>query len=208
MLDVDSTLCGIEGIDWLAARRGALVADESRTLTQRAMDGEIALDSVYGARLAIIRPTLHEIAALSAAYREAVAPGAAEAIARMREAGVHVFLVSGGIRRAIEPLALELGFMRDDLFAVELRWDAAGAYVGFDTESPLASQTGKLDVVRSLSPDRPALAVGDGATDAAMRPAVDAFAAYIGFVMRDAVVRNADYLLADFQELERLVFAS
>lgn len=207
MLDVDSTLCGLEGIDWLAARRGTLVASESRTLTQRAMDGEISLDAVYGSRLAIIRPTLQEIAALSVAYRRAIAPDAPAAIARMRAAGVHLYLVSGGIRRAIEPLALELGFMRDDLLAVELRWDAAGAYVGFDTESPLATQTGKLEVARALAIDRPALAVGDGATDAAMRPAVDAFAAYIGFVTREAVVRSADYILVNFQELERLVLA-
>ncbi|HMC54586.1 MAG TPA: hypothetical protein VKH19_05400, partial [Gemmatimonadaceae bacterium] len=76
ILDVDSTLCGIEGVDWLASRRGKLVAEESRRLTERAMDGELALDSVYGARLALIRPTLQEIASLSEAYREAVDPDA------------------------------------------------------------------------------------------------------------------------------------
>ena len=27
VLDVDSTLCGIEGIDWLAARRGHAIAE-------------------------------------------------------------------------------------------------------------------------------------------------------------------------------------
>jgi phosphoserine phosphatase len=205
VLDVDSTLCNLEGIDWLASRRGKLVAEESRTLTQRAMDGEIPLDSVYGARLALIRPTLHEIAALSTAYRKAIEPDAARVIATLRERGVHLFLVSGGIRRAIEPLALELGFLRDDLFAVELRWDASGAYMGFDTESPLTSQKGKLDIVRALPLDRPALAVGDGATDAAMRPGVEAFAAFTGFVEREQVIRLADYVLPTFRDLETLV---
>jgi len=205
VLDVDSTLCGLEGIDWLAGRRGKLVADDSRKLTQQAMDGEIPLDSVYGARLALIRPTLQEIAALSNAYRKAIDPDAARVIAALRERGVHVFLVSGGIRRAIAPLALELGFQRDDLFAVELRWDASGAYAGYDTESPLTSQDGKLEIVRSLRLDRPALAVGDGATDAAMRPGVDAFAAFTGFIERENVIRLADYVLPSFRDLETLV---
>jgi len=48
VLDVDSTLCAIEGIDWLARRRGPAVAAQVAALTDRAMDGAIALDQVYG----------------------------------------------------------------------------------------------------------------------------------------------------------------
>ena len=54
VLDVDSTLCGVEGIDWLAQRRGGDVARRVRELTDRAMNGEIPLDSVYGERLAML----------------------------------------------------------------------------------------------------------------------------------------------------------
>jgi phosphoserine phosphatase len=198
-------LCGLEGIDWLAARRGGRIAHESSVLTQRAMDGEIPLDSVYGSRLKLIRPTLREIAALSAEYRSAVEPHAVAVVKRLREAGVHLFLISGGIRRAIEPLAIELGIPRDDLFAVELAWDAAGEYVGFDTESPLTTQAGKLTVARALSLERPALGVGDGATDAAMRPALDAFAAFTGYIARAPVVRQADHVVDSFTALEKLV---
>ena len=77
--------------------------------------------------------------------------------------------------------------------------------MGFDTESPLTSQEGKLDIVRSLPLDRPALAVGDGATDAAMRPGVEAFAVFTGFVERENVIRVADYVLPSFKDLATLV---
>lgn len=205
LLDVDSTLCGLEGIDWLASRRGSRVAHDSTSLTQHAMDGRIPLDAVYGARLKLIKPTLREVAALSEEYRRALEPEAARVVRRMRDAGVHLYLISGGIRRAIEPLAIDLGIPRDDVFAVELAWDAAGEYVGFDTESPLTTQNGKLDVAKSLPLEHPALGVGDGATDAAMRPAIDAFAAFTGYIARDAVVRVADYVIDSFTQLERLV---
>jgi phosphoserine phosphatase len=57
VIDVDSTLSGIEGIDWLAALRGPEMAAKISALTDRAMRGEITLDAVYGERLKMIAPT-------------------------------------------------------------------------------------------------------------------------------------------------------
>ena len=205
ILDVDSTLCGLEGIDWLAAQRGAGAALEVARLTQRAMDGELTLDAVYGTRLAMIRPAAPEIASLALAYRRALAPGAAAAVARLVRHGVRVLLVSGGIREAILPIAAGLRLPPADVHAVSLRFDAGGAYAGFDAASPLATQDGKLLVVQSLALPRPTLAVGDGATDLAIRPAVDAFAALTGFVRRRAVAAAADFEVASFDQLVEAV---
>lgn len=198
VLDVDSTLCGVEGIDWLAQRRGPEVAQRVRELTGRAMNGEISLDDVYPRRLEAIRPSRDDVEALSRVYRQTIADGAADAIAALRRAGVRVVLVSGGIREAIAPLARELGVPVE---AVALRWDEAGAYADFDRRSPLATQQGKLEVVRALALPRPALAVGDGSTDVAMKAAVDRFAAYTGFARRAAVVEQADAELSSFAQL-------
>lgn len=205
VLDVDSTLCGLEGIDWLAAQRGAVAEREVARLTQRAMDGATPLDAVYGERLAMIRPAAPEITSLALAYRRALAPGAAAAVARLVRHGVRVVLVSGGIREAILPIAAGLRIPPADVHAVSLRFDAGGDYAGFDTGSPLATQGGKLVVVRGLALPRPILAVGDGATDLAVRPAVDAFAAFTGFVRRAAVVAGADLELSSFHELAEAV---
>lgn len=202
VLDVDSTLCGVEGIDWLAQRRGTDVAQRSRGLTDRAMNGEIALDSVYGERLALIRPTRSDVDELGQVYRRTIAEGAAQAIAAWAKRGLRVALVSGGIREAIAPLARELGI---PVYAVSLRFDDKGDYVDFDRASTLATQDGKLEVVRSLALPRPILAVGDGATDVAMKQAVDRFVAYTGFVRRQQVVAAADAVAASFRELELIL---
>ena len=207
VLDVDSTVAGIEGIDWLAQRRGPDVAARVTALTDRAMAGEVALDAVYGQRLAMIRPTRDEVSALGAQYVEAMAPGVGEAIARLRAAGVRVVLVSGGLREAILPLARRLGLPDDALHAVGVRFDADGGYAGFDERSPLATQGGKPVVVRALALPGPVLAVGDGSTDLAMRGVADAFAAYTGFVRRDAVAAAADHEIDSFARLRALVLA-
>jgi phosphoserine phosphatase len=203
---VDSTLCGIEGIDWLARRRGPEIAAEVADLTDAAMNGRTTLDTVYGGRLIAVRPTSGDVDALAAAYIEALAPGAQEAIAEMRKAGVRVHLVSGGIRDAILPLAKQLGFRISDVHAVEIRFGPRGEYAGFDP-SPLTTQSGKRAIVDGLQLRKPALAVGDGATDMAMAPSVDAFAAYTGFVRRAAIVAGAAYEVRSFSELARLALA-
>ena len=215
ILDVDSTVSALEGIDWLAQRRGADVAARVAEATERAMRGEIALDAVYGERLALVRPGRDDLAALAAAYQAAVVPGAAEAVARLRDAGVRVALVSGGVRQAILPLARTLGVDLRDVHAVDVVVDMGGGYFAYDAGSPLATQHGKRAVADAMvagtlgAPPlpRPVLAMGDGATDLAMKPAVDAFAAFTGVARRDAVVRGADHVLDSFDALAELVLA-
>ena len=207
VLDVDSTLSGIEGIDWLAARRGDVVSRRVADLTQQAMQGGIPLEQVYGLRLSEIRPRREEVDALSRAYVDAVAPGAVEAIARIRRSGVQVVLVSGGIRHALLRLALHLGLGPADVSAVHVRFDALGAYVGYDATSPLTTADGKRQVVSELNLDGPIVAVGDGATDLAMRDVVDSFVAYTGFVNRAKVVEQADAVATSFAELETFMLS-
>ena len=205
VLDVDSTLSSIEGIDWLAERRAPDVAGAIARLTERAMNGATPLEQVYGERLALVRPTAAEIAELGEAYVARLVPGAADAVARLHGAGVLVLLVSGGIREAIGPLARRLGVPNAKLHAVSVRFDAAGGYAGWDERSPLATADGKRTVVAALAPPRPALAVGDGATDVAMGAAVDAFAAFTGVVRREPVARAADHVLDSYDALTALV---
>ena len=205
VLDADSTLAGIEGIDWLAERRGAAVATESATLTAEAMDGVRPIESVYVARLEQVRPSREMVAALGAAYIRAIAPGAIECVAALRAADVRVVIVSGGLRQALLPLARQLGIPAADVHAVEITFDDAGEYDGLAGAQPLATQAGKGEVVRGLALPSPALAVGDGATDAALLPDVATFAAYVGFVRRANVVAAAAHVLNSFDELRALV---
>jgi len=204
-LDVDSTVSGIEGIDWLAERRGDAVARRVADLTKQAMQGTIPLEQVYRARLDAIRPRHDDIEALARAYVDELAPGCAESISKLRHAGVEVVLVSSGIRNALLRLALELQFDIGDLHAVDVRFDPGGAYTGFDSVSPLTRSTGKHTLLATLRLARPLLMVGDGATDLATRGAVDSFAAFTGFVSRESVVRQADVVIPSFAELAAFV---
>lgn len=205
ILDVDSTLSGIEGIDWLARRRDRSVAEAIEALTARAMDGEIPLEAIYEERLKVIRPTGAEIEALSRAYIEAQAPGAQALLDALREAGIPVAVVSGGIRQAILPFTRSLGLADERVDAVTLRFDEGATCTGIEP-SPMTTDRGKprSRVVSGLP--EPVLAVGDGNTDLVLRdPPRRLFAAYTGFVTRAPVVAGADYVVSSFPELQRIL---
>jgi phosphoserine phosphatase len=205
VLDVDSTLSGVEGIDWLASRRGAEVEAWSGSLTARAMEGLIPIEAVYGERMAIVKPTLSEIRELSAVYVDRIAPGAREALAELRERDVELVLVSGGLREAILPLAKELGIREERVHAVSVFFDKDGEYTGFDERSLMTRQNGKRAAVEEMALKGPVLAVGDGMTDCEIRPVVDGFAAFTGFMKRNPVVERADYVIENFDQLRALV---
>ena len=205
ILDVDSTLSGVEGIDWLASLRGAEVEAWSGSLTARAMEGLIPIEAVYGERMGLVKPTLAEIEELSAVYIDHIAPGAREALAKLHEHDVELVLVSGGLREAILPLAKELGIREQRVHAVSVFFGSDGEYAGFDERSLMTRQNGKRATVKEMALKGPVLAVGDGMTDSEIKPVVDSFAAFTGFMKRDPVIERADFVIENFDQLRALV---
>ena len=205
ILDVDSTLSNVEGIDWLAARRGAEIEAWSAGLTERAMRGDLPIEAVYSERMRIVKPTLPEIQELGKIYIERVATHAAEAIADFRANDVEVVMVSGGLREAILPLAKELGVGQENVYAVSVFFDQDGGYAGFDDASLLTRQSGKRTIVGQMDLKGPILAVGDGMTDCEIKSVVQGFAAFTAFTRREAVIERADYVIESFDQLRDLV---
>ncbi len=205
ILDVDSTLSDIEGIDWLAAQRGAEIEAWSAGLTERAMQGDIPIEAVYSERMRIVKPTLPEIQELGKIYIERVATRAAETIAELHANDVEVVMVSGGLREAILPLARELGVGPENVHAVSVFFDEKGGYAGFDDASLLTRQSGKRTIVGQMDLKGPILAVGDGMTDCEIKTVVQGFAAFTGFTRREAVIERADYVIENFDQLRDLV---
>ncbi len=193
IFDCDSTLSTIEGIEELARSHRADV----EALTEAAMRGTTPLEQVYGRRLELVRPPRGRVLALGQRYIETLVPDAMETVAALRQEGVHVRIISGGLRPAVLAVARALGVADDAVEAVDIYFDDDGSYTGFDERSPLAASGGKRRVIESWTLPGPVLMVGDGATDQEARPAVDAFAAFAGVVYRASVVAAADYVIRE-----------
>ena len=101
--DVDSTVIADEGIDVLAAFKGR--GEEVAALTASAMGGAMLFRDALQLRLDIIRPSRREIEACLAQHPPRLSEGVQEMVALLQARGTHVYLVSGGFRQMINPVA-------------------------------------------------------------------------------------------------------
>ncbi len=190
--DCDSTLSRIEGIDELARLRPGL-GNAIAQLTQRAMEGSIALEAVYGERLRLIAPTRDELDAIGQLYVDTLVPGAREVVAALQQLGKVVGIVSGGLRPAVLSVARALGIAPERVHAVDLAFDVAGRYLDFERSSPLARSGGKPELMRALpAAERPAAFVGDGVTDLETKGTVARCIGFGGVARRPKVEAGAD----------------
>lgn len=208
ILDCDSTLTTIEGIDELARIGGRY--EEIKTLTDAAMGGDVPLEDVYHRRLAILEPTRADIAAVAHRYRDEAVSDAREVIGALQAAGKQVFIVSGGLLDAVRPFGAWLGVPDDHVRAVDIRYQSASGVPLRDptaphdgdryldtVASPLTRANGKSIVVREVVSDIDgrSMLVGDGVSDLVAAPDVDLFVGYTGVVERSRVAAGADVLV-------------
>lgn len=204
--DCDSTLSSIEGIDELARFKGK----EWRVgvLTQKAMDGDLDLQEVYGKRLQAIRPTRGQLKAIEERYWETLVPDAREVIAALHFLGKQVFIISGGLAEPVRGFGARLGVAATNIRAVELEYNqlsgdwwryyepqtnTSQTYLDYN-EGPLTVSSGKPAIVRELAAGKHGrkMMIGDGASDLAARPEVDLFVGFGGVVSRQKVRDQAD----------------
>ncbi|KAG8090093.1 hypothetical protein GUJ93_ZPchr0011g27269 [Zizania palustris] len=164
--DVDSTVCLDEGIDELADFCGAgrAVAE----WTAKAMTGTVPFEEALAARLSLIKPSLSQVEDCLVKRPPRISPGISDLINKLRDNNTDVFLVSGGFRQMIKPVAFELGIPPENIIANQLLFGASGEYAGFDPTEPTSRSGGKALAVQQIRQDngyKTLIMIGDGATD-------------------------------------------
>jgi phosphoserine phosphatase len=206
VFDCDSTLSAIEGIDELGRAGGPAMFSRIEAMTNDAMNGKSPVEAVFGERLRIIQPTSADVAAVGRRYIETVEPTARATLDALRAAGWTPIILSGGFRNAIRPLADYLGIARVE--AVDLFFDARGAYSGYDEAYPTTRSGGKPEVIRTLKRElNPArvVMVGDGVSDLETKPEVDLFVGFGRYVAREKVRVSAAAFAHSLGELPALL---
>jgi phosphoserine phosphatase len=140
-----------------------------------------------------LRPTREQVDGIGELYIQNALPNAREVVAALLFLGKHVGVVSGGLLTPVRQFAQYLGVDPKGVHAVDIQFDANGAYAGFDAKSPLAQSGGKLEVLGKIADKHGSLAlIGDGATDLEAAPVCARFIAFAGVEARTAVMQAAD----------------
>jgi len=194
--DCDSTLSKIEGIDELGRQSGLF--DELVTLTNAAMNGELALEAVYGKRLELIKPDKTQMAELADLYISEMVEGVEEVFSTLLAEGKQVHIISGGVRQAILPLAEKLGLSADHVHAVDVLFNDDGSYKDFDQQSALARTGGKAVICKQIQMAGHSMAmVGDGKTDLEAKQAGATVIGFGGVMQREIVLEQADVFVKE-----------
>jgi len=194
--DCDSTLSKIEGIDELGRQSG--LYEQLVALTNAAMNGELALEEVYGKRLDLIKPDKAQMDVLADQYITEMVEGAEEVFSTLIAQGKQVHIISGGIRQAILPLAEKLGLSADHVHAVDVLFNDDGSYKNFNQQSPLAKTGGKSVVCQQINVEGVSMAmIGDGTTDLEAKQAGAKVIGFGGVMQRDIVAAQADVFVKD-----------
>ncbi|WP_121820829.1 phosphoserine phosphatase SerB [Halostella salina] len=203
--DFDGTLSDSEMTVLLGQRRA--VADEMAAITERAMNDEIDYATSLRERAALL-DGLPEAEAAAAFDEVTLRPGAADLIAALRDAGVHVAILTGGFERGVEAALEKEGVTVDSIVANRLPMAAGdgGRALTGEVEGPLIEGT-KDDALESLVDDlgvelADTVAVGDGANDL---PMLQVAGRAVGFVPKDAVRPHCDAVVARMDRLQRLL---
>ena len=202
VFDCDSTLTSLEGIDELARTCSAEIFQKIEELTNAAMNGEVAIDEIFGRRLEIIQPDKKSCQLVGQQIVENVEPTAKETIQKLKARGWTPIILSGGLTQVIEPIAQYLDI--DQIEAVDLIFHDDGAYAGFDTQAPPTRNGGKPQVIaklrNQLNPEQIVM-VGDGISDLETQSEADQFIGFTAYAAREKVQRDADTCITSLDQL-------
>ena len=128
IFDLDSTLVTIEGLDWLAQKKG--VSPRSIEITKLSMEGKVDFKTTLIEKMNLISPSYDDIVAMGDAYCTNIVEGAQEMVTRFLEAGIDVWIITGNFNPAVEMLSKKLGIK--NVVCNKINFDSDGKYVGFD----------------------------------------------------------------------------
>ena len=207
--DVDSTVIQEEGIDVLADSLGK--GEEVSAWTLKAMEGDTKFEEALAARLDIIKPSRSAILKCLEDHPLELSPGVDRLVEALHERGIDVYLISGGFRIMIEPVAKTLMISKTNIIANTIFFDddtETGEYTGFCRDEPTSADMGKPKAVQMIKDEfeyETVVMVGDGATDAQAKPPADAFVGFGGVAVRDAVREKACWYVRDFESMIEVV---
>ena len=188
VLDMDSTLIQIEGIDELARLAG--VGEQVSIITERAMNGELDFQQALRERVSFLKGLSAD--ALEQVYRDLpFTPGAKTLIRILRRLGFRTAVISGGFDFFTDRLKEELGLDYAYANALEIvdgvvTGQVAGAIVDGQRKAELLAEIAEREGI-TLSQ---VIAIGDGANDL---PMLDRAGLGIAFNAKARVREQADY---------------
>ncbi|MBI5123763.1 haloacid dehalogenase-like hydrolase [Candidatus Roizmanbacteria bacterium] len=119
-----------------------------------------------------------------------------------------IYIVSGGFKECIVPVVEPFSIAPSHILANTFKLNEKGQITGYDKNNPLSNNNGKAIAVKKLKLPGIIYAIGDGYTDYQIKQsgAAKYFIAFTENITRQVIIKNADYVVQNFDELLNLKY--
>ena len=208
VIDFDSTLVQVEGLDELAAislngdPKKDEILDKIKKITNLGMEGSMPIDESLAMRIKLLRANKNHVQALINTLQNKITPSFLRNKEFFTNNWENTFIISSGFKEYIIPIAKKLDLPEKNIFANTFIFSDNGEILGFDKTNTLSRRNGKPEQLMALGLNGDIYAIGDGFTDYQLKEsgAATKFFAFTENVERDAVTRNADHIVTTFDE--------
>ena len=213
IFDFDSTIISIESLDEIFKIRlekdknKNKIIDQIEAITNLGMSGEIDLLESLTRRLQTASIQKAHIEKLKDIITQYITPSIPEIINFLQEKNQLVFIVSGGFKECILPVADTLNIPHENCFGNEFIFNKEGHVTGINKENPLCRSDGKPRIIKQLKTSPPDInkvyIVGDGYTDLVpyLEGVADEFLGFGVHQIREKVRANAPHFFETSEEV-------
>lgn len=208
IIDFDSTFTQVEALDELA--RISLKKHPDREnryreideLTNLAMEGRLSFGESLEGRVKLLDANREHLDQLISRLKKKVSASFSRNKPFFKKHSAEVLIVSGGFKEFITPVVLPYHIQKENIYANTFRFDADGKIIGFDEENPLATEGGKVKLLKAMDLKGELFGIGDGHSDFQLKESglIKKFYAFTENIERKAVSAKADHVTPSFDE--------
>ena len=210
IIDFDSTFIKVESLDELleiSEPGNKLKIDKVKNITNEGMEGKISFSESLSRRIKLLEATKDNIDKTVHKLRDKVSDSFVNNIDFLKENNDNIYIVSSGFHEIIDPIVLEYGILKKNIYANSFIFDKSQKIIGYDKNNPLSTSKGKVKILKMLGLKGITHIIGDGFTDFEIKKEgyADYFYLFTENIKRKSLIKNADFLLKSFDQFIHIV---
>ncbi len=210
IIDFDSTFIKVESLDELleiSEPGNKLKIDKVKNITNEGMEGKISFSESLSRRIKLLEATKDNIDKTVHKLRDKVSDSFVNNIDFLKENNDNIYIVSSGFHEIIDPIVLEYGILKKNIYANSFIFDKSHKIIGYDENNPLSTSKGKVKILKMLGLKGITHIIGDGFTDFEIKKEgyANYFYLFTENIKRKSLIKNADFLLKSFDQFIHIV---
>lgn len=208
VIDFDSTITKVEGLDQLAAialkenPNGKEIVNKIIRLTELGMSGELSFSEALKQRISLLKANKIHLDILIEFLKNNISDSFQRNINFLTKYSDQILVVSSGFKEFILPITEILGIKSENVYANTFIYNENGDILDVDNTNVLSQTGGKIKLLKSLKLEGHISVIGDGYTDYEIKKEklADRFYAFIENVERPNVIAVADFVIKSLDE--------